>query len=148
MDMLCTPFSYQNRNDEHFVEVTADKLTQNGEVFFSRIINYNVNLREISGQFIVGPAAHYEDIKRFESNTAEENYRQVDNHFQLIRKMGFNTIRITGMGKMNYTDFYPELGIVTFLGNHEYRPLLIKDREEEILSSIWQESKKTIKRII
>jgi hypothetical protein len=60
---------------------------------------------------VVSPYINYEKIGEFEYDTKEETEEQLRGHFQLIKEMGFNSLRVTfdrggeNDGKYYYSDF-------------------------------------------
>jgi len=64
------------------------------EKFFPVMLNYIVSFRNINDEFVVSPNIDYEEVGVFESHTKEEVEHQLRGHFQLIKEMGFNTIRL------------------------------------------------------
>ncbi|MCL1969356.1 MAG: cellulase family glycosylhydrolase [Bacteroidetes bacterium] len=83
-DLSNTDFIYLK--DNHF-ELRNEK-------FFPVMLNYVVSCRNINDEFVLSPNIDYEESGVFESNTKEEIEQQLSGHFQLIKEMGFNTIRL------------------------------------------------------
>jgi len=84
VDMSNTDFIYLK--DNHF--------ELRGEKFFPVMLNYIVSYRNINDEFLLSPYIDYEEVGVFESNTKEDIEEQLRGHFQLIKEMGFNTIRL------------------------------------------------------
>jgi len=84
IDLSGTDFIYLK--DNHF--------ELRGEKFFPVMLNYIVSFRNINDEFLLSPYLDYEKVGVFESNTKEEIEEQLRGHFQLIKEMGFNTIRL------------------------------------------------------
>lgn len=81
-------------DDPAFITVDQKQFTLAGEPFFPMMLNYVVEYYSDSGQFIVGPHIDYEEIGVAEHADAEGIQQQLNNHFSLIKLMGFNTLRI------------------------------------------------------
>lgn len=80
--------------DDNFIQLKDSVFTLKGETYFPLMLNYVVDFRYVDSLFIVSPAQMYEYCDRFESQTQEEIKHQLRGHFQLIKEMGFNTLRI------------------------------------------------------
>lgn len=65
-----------------------------GEEFFPLMVNYKIDIRKIGNDVVVSPADYYENVGVFESNTKEEILEQFSSHIELMKEMGFNTIRV------------------------------------------------------
>lgn len=79
---------------EDFVYVENDKFHIEDADYFPVMLNYVVDYRSIDGKFVVSPAKYYEKTDGYEANTIEDVRKQLSSHFQLIRDMGFNSIRV------------------------------------------------------
>ena len=79
---------------EDFVYIEDDVFKINDEIFFPLMLNYKVDVRKIGNDVVISPAKYYENDKIFESNTKEEINQQFSNHVELMKELGFNTIRI------------------------------------------------------
>ena len=64
-----------------------------GEKFFPLMINYKIDIRKIGDDVVVSPADYYEHVGVYESNTKEEILEQFSTHIELMKEMGFNTVR-------------------------------------------------------
>ena len=77
-----------------FVYLEDDVFKLDGEVFFPLMINYKVDFRKIGDDVIVSPARYYDETDIYEANTKDEILKQFSKHLQLVKELGFNTIRI------------------------------------------------------
>ena len=77
-----------------FVRLEDGVFKLDQDTFFPLMLNYIVEFRNPDGHFTVSPDKSYDYIDRYESNTKEEIAHQMRGHFQLIKEMGFNTLRI------------------------------------------------------
>jgi len=84
-DLSKTDFIYLNGN---FFELKNEK-------FFPVMLNYCVSFRNIDDDLVVSPYKNYEAHDEFEYDTKEETEEQLRGHFQLIKEMGFNSLRVT-----------------------------------------------------
>jgi hypothetical protein len=77
-----------------FIYLKGNHFELRNEKFFPVMLNYIVSCRNINNEFILSPNIDYEEVGIFESNTKEAVEQQLSGHFQLIKEMGFNTIRL------------------------------------------------------
>ncbi len=83
-----------NEIRKDFVYLEDDVFKINDEIFFPLMLNYKVDVRKINSDVVISPAKYYENDEIFESNTKEEINQQFSNHVELMKELGFNTIRI------------------------------------------------------
>jgi len=93
MSLSCTSEIEIVRPDE-FVKIKNNKFELNGNHFFPIMINYVVCLREIENEIVVSCIKEYENPGTFEASSIKENNYQLKAHLQLIKDMGFNSIRL------------------------------------------------------
>ena len=65
-----------------------------GEVFFPLMVNYRADFRAIGDDIVASPTIYYEDPNAYESDNKDEIREQMSAHFELIKSMGFNSLRI------------------------------------------------------
>lgn len=93
--LLATLTFIPNKNNkEQYVRIENGVFKIDNDTFFPLMLNYVVEFRNPNGQFTLSPAQVYEDPQRYETNSKEAILNQLQGHFQLIREMGFNTLRI------------------------------------------------------
>ena len=81
-------------SDTDFIYLKDNHFELRNEKFFPVMLNYVISCRDIDNTFIISPSIDYEEVGVFESNTKEEIEHQMSGHFQLIKEMGFNSIRL------------------------------------------------------
>ncbi|MCK9498559.1 MAG: cellulase family glycosylhydrolase [Bacteroidales bacterium] len=81
----------QNKN---FIYLENNYFKLNDDSVFLYMLNYIVDLREINDELVFSTHIHYEDTDSYEYDTKEESLNQLNAHFQLIKNLGFNSIRI------------------------------------------------------
>ncbi|MCL2435182.1 MAG: cellulase family glycosylhydrolase [Lentimicrobiaceae bacterium] len=114
-DLSHTDFIYLK--DKHF-EIRNEK-------FFPVMLNYIVSSRNINGEFVISPHIDYEEVGVFESHTKEEIAHQLRGHFQLIKEMGFNIIRMCfDRINKNEKDYYYYADGKEFFINTDYNQIL------------------------
>lgn len=80
--------------DDNFIQLKDSIFTLKGEPYFPIMLNYVIEFKNINNRCIVTPAKVYEYDNWYESKTEEAICHQLRGHFQLIKEMGFNTIRV------------------------------------------------------
>ena len=77
-----------------FVYIEDNTFMLNEEVFFPLMINYKVDVRKLGDDVVISPALYYDNNYIFESNTKDEVLKQFSTHLELMKELGFNSIRI------------------------------------------------------
>jgi len=77
-----------------FVYLKAKKFKINEKDFFPIMLNYVVCFRNIDSELLISPIREYENPYIFESNSKDSIEYQTRAHLQLIKEMGFNSIRL------------------------------------------------------
>jgi hypothetical protein len=77
-----------------FVYLDGKTFKMDNEPFFPLMLNYVVIFRNSGDEFWLSPIKGYENPNSYESETREATYNQISGHMQLIREMGFNSIRL------------------------------------------------------
>ena len=101
----------QDLSNTDFIYLKDNHFEVRNEKFFPVMLNYCVSFRNIDGDLVVSPYINYEKHGEFEYDTKEETEEQIRGHFQLIKEMGFNSLRVTfdrgreSDGKYYYSDF-------------------------------------------
>jgi hypothetical protein len=80
--------------NEGFVYLDGKTFKIDEKPFFPLMLNYVVNFRNSDDTFWLSPVKDYEDPNIYEADTKDGTYTQVQGHMQLIREMGFNSIRL------------------------------------------------------
>jgi hypothetical protein len=104
-------FEKPDLSNTDFIYLKDNHFELKNETFFPVMLNYCVSFRKIGKGLVVSPSINYEKHGEFEYNTKEEIAEQLRGHFQLIKEMGFNTLRVTfdknweKGGKYHYANF-------------------------------------------
>ncbi|MFW5658425.1 MAG: hypothetical protein ACOCZ8_00440, partial [Bacteroidota bacterium] len=77
-----------------FVKLKDNQFVLKGERFFPVLLNYVPEFRFVEDQLFLGPVMAYEHVDRFETRTLDSARLQLAGHFQLIKSLGFNSLRI------------------------------------------------------
>ncbi len=84
----------RNLSKTDFIYLEGKSFMHKNEKFFPIMLNYAVGFRNIDDKFYISPILQYENPEIFESNSKDSIQNQLRAHFQLIKEMGFNTVRI------------------------------------------------------
>ena len=90
----CQDDKVKDLSDTDFIYLEGKSFMHKKDTFFPLMLNYVITFRDIAGEIVVSPIKEYENYTVFETNTKEDVLYQLAGHFQLIREMGFNSIRI------------------------------------------------------
>lgn len=77
-----------------FIYLQDNTFRHKGEPFFPLMLNYIVSYQNFDNQFVFAPHTDYDSVGYTESQTPAAIEQQLLGHFQLIKEMGFNTLRI------------------------------------------------------
>ena len=84
------PAEFITLEDGHFVE--------QGKAFFPLAVNYLADLQWNDTACWAASCRNYERADRFRFSTRDSSLMQIEGEFELIKRMGFNTVRIVGIG--------------------------------------------------
>ena len=87
-------FPNKDLSETDFIYLEGKSFMHKKDTFFPVMLNYVITFRTIDGQIVISPLKEYEDYTVFETNTKEDVLSQLAGHFQLIKEMGFNSVRI------------------------------------------------------
>ncbi len=90
----CQNYKVKDLSDTDFIYLEGKSFMHKKDTFFALMLNYVITFRDIDGKIVASPIKEYEDYTVFETNTKEDILYQLSGHFQLIKEMGFNSIRI------------------------------------------------------
>lgn len=116
-----------------FIYVEGNGFKLHGETFFPMMLNYIVSFQKTQdGRFLIAPSVEYDSIGYVEAWGKKAVKEQLEGHFQLIKEMGFNTIRIcfdrTGQDEEGY---YYLAGDKKFrIGNHRDERSILQGMKE------------------
>ena len=91
----------KDMSDTDFIYLESKKFRYKGEDFFPIMLNYSVNIRKIDNEYVIASLKDYEDPKIFEGSTSDSALIVLRGHLQLIKELGFNTIRLIGFDRIN-----------------------------------------------
>lgn len=122
-----------------FVSIKDGGFTVNNKPFYPIVLNYIVNIQSDGKSFWVAPTADYEKNKKFRFINKDSTLMQFKAEMNLIKNLGFNTVRIVGIGEVRVNE--KENGSLSFRANiNNTRDTLVKLQSnqdyEPYLSSI------------
>ncbi len=77
-----------------FISIDKGRFTLKGNSFFPITLNYVICVRDIQNRAVISCTKQYENPDIFEVSSLKSNEHQLRGHLQLIKEMGFNTIRL------------------------------------------------------
>ena len=86
-------------NKPGFVSIKDQKFYLNGKPFFPLAVNYRVALQTDGKQLWPSAYKGYDEGNRYRFTNKDSSLEELKNDFQLIADMGFNSIRIVGVGE-------------------------------------------------
>ncbi|MCL2329226.1 MAG: carboxypeptidase-like regulatory domain-containing protein [Bacteroidetes bacterium] len=127
-----TPHSKNGQNccveaslKSQFVQLNGNEFQLNDTAFFPLMINYVLNWRVVNDTFVLSPHRYYEDKRIAGLQTAAEINERFRAHFEYIREMGFNTIRLC-FDRTSGENFYEADG----------KKIFVKENYAEILRAL------------
>jgi len=110
----------QEAKDKGFVYMNGKQFMVNDSVFFPVLMNYMLDFMEIDGEIIPVPNVQYDSLNIHVGTTKGEWVGQLENHFELLNKLGFNTIRLVGYNSDKYNESGELLiNLYDRIGNYE-----------------------------
>lgn len=97
-----------------FVQLRGNEFQINDTPFFSIMLNYVLDYRYINDTFVLSPHKHYENKRIGELQTIAEINERFRAHFEYIREMGFNTVRLC-FDRVGGSNFYQADGKKIFV---------------------------------
>ena len=130
----CSKEIKDEKDSNEFVSIENKKFILNKQVFFPIMMNYIVRYRNIDNELVAAPAIEYDSINTYESRTKEEVDHRLHAHFQLIKEMGFNTLRLVGVSYAKYKENSGELYYkIESTDSDQKMSLLFHENKEEFL---------------
>lgn len=90
---------YNNRIPEGFAYIEDNTIHVDGQPFHVIAINYKITLRAENEEIWPNKFVGYERNNEFSSNDRAGSLKEIERDFQLCKEMGFNTLRIVGIGE-------------------------------------------------
>jgi hypothetical protein len=91
--------SFPINSKEHFISIKDNKFKLNGKDFYPVAVNYLVTLHADGHELWAAPATSYDVDSLHEILTKEACIKELRADLNLIKQMGFNAVRIVGIGE-------------------------------------------------
>lgn len=121
LGMISCKQSPVNKAETEFIYLEDNHFQYKDTVFFPIMLNYIVSYQNYNNLFVVAPHVDYDSVGYEESQTPEAVENQLLGHFQLIKEMGFNTLRIC-MDRMSQDEnnhYYYAANRKFYIDNHK-----------------------------
>lgn len=96
------PIVLPTRDKKDFVSIQNNHFSVCDTAFFPVVLNYALSIQGNSKELWPSPNNCYEPNGSFRYNSKDSNLIQLQAQLDLIKKMGFNTVRIIGIGETNF----------------------------------------------
>lgn len=114
-----------------FIYLEGKKFKHKKNDFFAVMLNYFTRIREINGKYLITGTSDYETPKKYEGTTIDSALIVLKGRLQLIKELGFNTIRIVGSLGIN-----KENEIIVY--TPKYKTIPLENNYEVMFSAIEQ----------
>lgn len=120
-------FNPRNKNYKDFVYIDANTFKIADTAFFPMMVNYKVEPLMIDSNVVISPAKYYEYTTQYEYDSKDSIMQQMSAHFQLMKDLGFNTIRVCmDVLSKDVEGYY----------YHSSKPVYLKKHNEKILQAL------------
>jgi len=134
------PFENSPASDkDKFISISDKTFIKNGQPFFPIILNYIASIQTNKTEFWASPTKAYSIDSRHKDTIKETCLMQLKADMQLIKELGFNSVRIVGIGEEYIIDEVTgELGFGSAIGNIKDTTWLLSKKEnyDKYLSAI------------
>lgn len=118
--ILAAGFFYlEHRTPAGFATIRDRMIHVDGEPFHVMAINYKVTLRAKNGEIWANKFVGYERNNEFSSDNREGSLKEIVRDFMLCKEMGFNTVRVVGIGEphIGHQKTNPEVYFTAYEGD-------------------------------
>lgn len=77
-----------------FVYIDGSTFKIADSAYYPLMVNYKVEPLMVGEEVMISPARYYETSIEYEASTKEQILHQVETHMQIMKEMGFNSIRV------------------------------------------------------
>lgn len=96
--------SLSEAKEKGFIYLKGKQFMLADSVFFPVLMNYMVDFMEVGEEIIPVPNVQYDSLNIHIGNSKEEWVGQLENHFELLSNLGFNSIRLVGYNSDKYDE--------------------------------------------
>lgn len=101
---LSFPINFSISSKENFVSIEGNKFKLNGKDFYPVTVNYLATLYTDGNEYWAGPATSYDLDTLHGITTKDLGIKGLRADLHLIRQLGFNSVRIVGIGEESADD--------------------------------------------
>jgi len=119
-----------NVNDPHFVSIKNGGFQLDGKTFYPKVINFVVSLR--MNDSLMWPAINisYAPNAVFTYESKDSSLKDLRAHFNLIKDLGFNTVRLVGIGEPELHDkLTGKIHFKASFGNNHHYSLFLNSEQ-------------------
>ncbi len=109
--------SFPVNSREHFVSIKDDKFQLNGKDFYPVVVNYLAVTQIDKNGLWACPTKGYNPDDKFKYTTKDSCLMQLKADMELIKEMGFNSVRFIKIGEEDINKKTGELSIYAHIGN-------------------------------
>ncbi len=92
------------KSENDFIYIEGKYFKYKNDKFFPLMLNYSVCLRQENDEYVMSPIKDYEDKNVYEGNSKDSIQNVLRGHFQLLKELGFNSIRFHGISNVSTND--------------------------------------------
>ncbi len=92
------------KSENDFIYIDGKYFKYKNDKFFPLMLNYSVCLRQVNEEYVMAPIKDYEDKNVYEGNSKDSIQNVLKGHFQLLKELGFNSIRFHGISNVSRND--------------------------------------------
>lgn len=90
--------------EKGFIYLDGNKFMKGDSTFFPVMVNYLVEFMKVGDQIIPVPNVQYDSTQSHEGTDVSSYLDRMDAHFKLLNTLGFNSIRLVGVGGQDYNE--------------------------------------------
>jgi len=109
--------SYPFGSEEGYVSIKENKFHLNGKMFYPIAINYITSTQVDKNNLWISPYWGYTPDSKPPCTTKDSSLLQLKADMELIKEMGFNTVRIVGAGEESINEKTGALSVYAKMGN-------------------------------
>ncbi len=123
-------FGLKKHPKNEYVTLSQKSFILNKKPFFPLVLNYMASLQtDKEGNFWCSAFKDYHNIHHYKYTSKDSCIMQLKAHMDLIKKMGFNTVRVVNVGELWSNDTTGELYVSASLGDKNPNSFLYTDNK-------------------
>jgi len=113
---------------KYFVSIDDKKFSLNGKEFYPIVVNYIASLQTDGKDLWACPSYDY-NTDTILTLTKDSCLNRLKADMNLIKQLGFNTVRIVGIGEEGVDEKNGEISIRVYIGNNSFTYIMLSDKE-------------------